>query len=293
MHLAAHEPRSCDPGRRCPTPATVRPQRFSRSRRFPPRNPVPGLFHPGNAPGVSPSGLCSSAGEPYLSRGRLLSCRSLRARGRSATRTDRGSRALIPPESPFCDRPKPRRSRCPPGVDPSKAFPSSGASRNRCPACVFSRTRARVPRILPCTSPAGLAPDTAVLRSIGPPEFLASPSCEGASLPGVSHLVPVGPLRTRPGVGDRSAEPPEPNARHYKVGQRIGYPPGRWITLWTAFAVCARRLSGSMRGSRTFSKIFWHAIAQNKRERPRHAIAPVNVFPGQILASFTGTREVS
>jgi len=88
------------PGRRCPTPATVRPQRFSRSRRFPPRNPGPGLFHPGNAPGVPPSGPCSSAGEPYLSRGRLLSCRFFRARGRSATRTDRGSRALIPPESP-------------------------------------------------------------------------------------------------------------------------------------------------------------------------------------------------
>ena len=56
------------PGRRCPTPATVRPQRFSRSRRFPPRNSVPGLFHPGNAPGVSPSGLCSSRGAAPLSR---------------------------------------------------------------------------------------------------------------------------------------------------------------------------------------------------------------------------------
>jgi hypothetical protein len=50
------------PGRRCPTPATVRPQRFSRSRRFPPRHSVPGLFHPGNAPGVSPSGPWSSPG---------------------------------------------------------------------------------------------------------------------------------------------------------------------------------------------------------------------------------------
>jgi hypothetical protein len=122
--------------RRCPTPATVRPQRFSRSRRFPPRNPVPGLFHPGNAPGFSPSGPWSSRGAVPLSRP-LLSCRFLRARGRSATRTDRGSRALIPPESSFCERPKPHRSRCPPGVDPFKALSSSGVSRNRCPACVF------------------------------------------------------------------------------------------------------------------------------------------------------------
>jgi len=124
------------PGRRCPTPATVRPQRFSRSRRFPPRNPGPGLFHPGNAPGVSPSGPCSSRGAAPLSRP-LLSCRSFRARGRSATRTDRGFRALIPPESPYCERPKTRRSRCPPGVDPSKALSSSGVSKNRCPTSVF------------------------------------------------------------------------------------------------------------------------------------------------------------
>jgi hypothetical protein len=41
----------------------------------------PGLFHPGNAPGVPSSGLQVLTGEPYPSRGRLLSCRSLE-RGR-------------------------------------------------------------------------------------------------------------------------------------------------------------------------------------------------------------------
>jgi hypothetical protein len=38
----------------------------------------PGLFHPGNAHGVSPTGLRSSPGSRDLSRGPLLSCRSRR-----------------------------------------------------------------------------------------------------------------------------------------------------------------------------------------------------------------------
>jgi len=55
-------------------PATVRPQRFSRSRRFAPLETCPGLFHPGNAPGIRPSGFSPPAG-PSLSRGPFLSCR--------------------------------------------------------------------------------------------------------------------------------------------------------------------------------------------------------------------------
>jgi hypothetical protein len=160
--------------RRCPTPATVRPQRFSRSRRLAPRDPGPGLFHPGNAPGVSPSGPCTSRGAAPVSRP-VLSCRSTRPRGRSATRTDRGSRALIPPESSYRGGPKTCRGRCPPGVLPSKALSLPGGSSDRCPAKRLWRSQARVGRILPCTSPAGLAPDTAVLRSVGPPEGSASP----------------------------------------------------------------------------------------------------------------------
>jgi hypothetical protein len=38
--------------------------------------PRPGLFHPGNAHGVPPTGLRSSPGSRDLSRGPLLSCRS-------------------------------------------------------------------------------------------------------------------------------------------------------------------------------------------------------------------------
>jgi len=48
-------------------PATVRPQRFSRSRRFSPPETSPGLFHPGNALGISSSGLCSSRRADSLS----------------------------------------------------------------------------------------------------------------------------------------------------------------------------------------------------------------------------------
>jgi hypothetical protein len=58
---------------RC-APATVRPQRFSRSRRFTPPETSPGLFHPGNALGIRPSGSSPPAG-PSLSRSSVLSCR--------------------------------------------------------------------------------------------------------------------------------------------------------------------------------------------------------------------------
>jgi len=58
---------------RC-APATVRPQRFSRSRRLSPPDTSPGLFHPGNAPGIRPSGSSPPAGQS-LSRGPFLSCR--------------------------------------------------------------------------------------------------------------------------------------------------------------------------------------------------------------------------
>jgi hypothetical protein len=57
-------------------PATFRPRRFSRPRRFTPRNPCPGLFHPGNALGVSPSGFCSAPGIGTCLQALVLSCRS-------------------------------------------------------------------------------------------------------------------------------------------------------------------------------------------------------------------------
>jgi hypothetical protein len=69
--------RCCGFGYRgCSRPATFRPQRFPRSRRLTPRNPSPGLFRPGNALGVQPSGLWSSTGGAHRFRSGMLSCRS-------------------------------------------------------------------------------------------------------------------------------------------------------------------------------------------------------------------------
>jgi hypothetical protein len=103
---------------------------------FHPATPFRACFIPVTLLGFRLQGLVPP-GEPHPFRGRLLSCRWTHARGRSATRTDLGSRALIPPESPFCEGPKSDRSRCPPGVVPSKASSSSGVSKDRCPTSVF------------------------------------------------------------------------------------------------------------------------------------------------------------
>jgi len=75
-----------------PTPSAheeprIRSSRACRTRHLPPSafrtpsaactpRPRPGLFHPGNAPGVSPSGPCSSPGARASLEARLLSCRS-------------------------------------------------------------------------------------------------------------------------------------------------------------------------------------------------------------------------
>jgi hypothetical protein len=88
--------------------------------------PRPGLFHPGNAPGVSPTGLRTFPGSPNPSQGRVLSCRSPRPPRREARETRIGCRALIPPESSYRTGPKSVRGRCPPGVIPSKALPAPG-----------------------------------------------------------------------------------------------------------------------------------------------------------------------
>jgi len=85
-------------------PATFRPRRFSRPRRFAPRKTSPGLFHPGNAPGVSSSGPCSSPGAVLLSKP-LLS-----RRWNTAARCDGDLdlRALLSPESSYRPGPKAR-----------------------------------------------------------------------------------------------------------------------------------------------------------------------------------------
>jgi hypothetical protein len=86
-------------------PATFRPRRFSRPRRFTPRNTCPGLFHPGNARGVSPSRLRSSPGIGTCLQAPVLSCRSSPiARAVKRDRPERSSRALLPPKSPYTPR---------------------------------------------------------------------------------------------------------------------------------------------------------------------------------------------
>jgi hypothetical protein len=108
-------------------PATFRPQRFSRSRRFPPPGTSPGLFHPGNALGIRPSGLSPSE-EPDPSRGPFLSCRSPERAAREGHPPELGFRDLLPPEvrtvKGFLGPPD---GRYPPGLHPSKALPSSTA----------------------------------------------------------------------------------------------------------------------------------------------------------------------
>jgi hypothetical protein len=80
------------------SPATVRPQRFSRSRRLPPPYPAPGLFHPGDAHGVLPSGPF-----PYrkqdLSRGHCsLAVTSSKSREALSVRR---LQSVTPPASPY------------------------------------------------------------------------------------------------------------------------------------------------------------------------------------------------
>jgi hypothetical protein len=132
--------RPCDLDAGVPHLPPSGPSVFHALAGFHPATPVRAYSIPVTLLGFRLQGLVPPRGAAPLSRP-LLSCRSFRARGRSATRTDRGFRALIPPENPYCERPKTRRSRCPPGVDPSKAFSSSGVSKNRCPTSVFSGTR--------------------------------------------------------------------------------------------------------------------------------------------------------
>jgi len=109
------------------SPATVRPQRFSRSRRFSPPGTSPGLFHPGNAPGLfrtfrvfflpkswSPSGAFSS---PAVGRSRA----PVRAH-----ETDSAPEAFSLRESaPSNGFLGPPGGRYPPGLHPFKAFSSA------------------------------------------------------------------------------------------------------------------------------------------------------------------------
>lgn len=97
MSLQRIRSRESGPRGRC-APATVRPQRFSRSRRLTPPETCPGLFHPGNAPGIRSSGVSPPAGRSASPRP-ILSCRwPIPAAPVKERREDPpGSRGLIPP----------------------------------------------------------------------------------------------------------------------------------------------------------------------------------------------------
>jgi hypothetical protein len=99
------------------SPATVRPQRFSRSRRLSPPYSGPGLFHPGDAHGVLPSGPFPCRKQD-LSRGHC-SLAVTSAEGRKAL-SGRRLQSVAPPASPYwrtngLGSPD---SRCPHGLSP-------------------------------------------------------------------------------------------------------------------------------------------------------------------------------
>jgi len=105
-------------------PATLRPQRFSRSRRFSPPGTSPGLFHPGNALGIRPSGSFPPE-EPVPSRGPFLSCRSPERPAGEGGPPVLGSRGLLPPGIRTVEGfLGPIDGRYPLGLHPSRALPS-------------------------------------------------------------------------------------------------------------------------------------------------------------------------
>lgn len=161
-----------------------------------PATPVRACFIPVTLLGFRLQGF-GPPGEPYPSRGRMLSCRSdLPPKPRSEGRRTR-LQSFFPPGEFAPRRAETRHGRCPPGVVPSKALPTSGVERSRMVELHSRAAQPATPTIPPGTSPCGCA------SGCCPPETLASPPCGGAGLPGVCHLVPSEPLRTRPSVGDR------------------------------------------------------------------------------------------
>jgi hypothetical protein len=107
------------------SPATFRPRRFSRPRRLAPRDPARAYFNPVTLLGFRLQGLVSSPGgrtslEAACSHAVRIPSQRVAAPCGSAV-----FRAFLSPESPFRERPKPARGRCPPGVLPSKALPVS------------------------------------------------------------------------------------------------------------------------------------------------------------------------
>jgi hypothetical protein len=184
-----HPPRATAPSAH--EGSRIRSSRACHTRHLPPsafRTPSaaytprsrPGLFHPGNAPGVPPSGPCSSPGGPDLSRGRL----ALLPFASRALATPRGSavfRAFISPESPCDERPKIPRRRCPPGVLPSKALPASAVGPDL-PAA--ARPRGRTTTDPPGPSSPALSPNDRVAPTSDRRSGVSPGGGPGVSSPG-------------------------------------------------------------------------------------------------------------
>jgi hypothetical protein len=176
--------RSHGSGRRGPRhlPATFRPQRFARSRRFTPRDTVR-TSRSGNARGVPPSGTCSSPGiRASFEAVALLPLTPPFSRTARPGGTKLGSRAFFSPESPCRRGPKsatvvslvtfaPLRRSLPPALD--RLFPPRR----------LRGARAYPRPILPCPSPRGGG-----FGVLPPADSAFLPLREGAGLCGVSHL---------------------------------------------------------------------------------------------------------
>jgi hypothetical protein len=168
-------------GRREPGqgPATFRPQRFARSRRLAPRpsvralsrasaptrsrEPAPGAHRrgtrlarakpasppPGNAPGVPPTGSCSSRGSRPLSRPPALLPFPSPHEPLSA-RDDGRLQSLAPPGNPFRARPKTRARPIPSWRWPSRALPPTRRGRGDRPRRPIKAPRSSFRCLLPC-----------------------------------------------------------------------------------------------------------------------------------------------
>jgi hypothetical protein len=153
----------------------------------------PGFFHPGNAPGVPPSGPCSSpGGRTSLEVACSPAVRTLLVSPLSERMDPRLQSFPLPGESVSASGRNPSRGRCPPGVFPSKALPVSvvGSDPPRPLALSDAAMEPRDPSSLALSAASRVAPlNRPVLRSFPLPETLAFPPCGGAGPSGVRHLV--------------------------------------------------------------------------------------------------------
>jgi hypothetical protein len=173
--------------------------------------PLPGLFHPGNAHGVPSTGPCTSPGSPNPSRSRLALLSFGRpspappfggASTRRATSEPWSSRRVVP------RGPKPAvavalLTFAPPGISAPTAWEkvcsepvaTCAASDPVGPSRPFGRNSRGTLPWLPCAS-ARRASAACATASCGacapercPPRELAFPRCRGAGPPGVPHLI--------------------------------------------------------------------------------------------------------